>query len=145
MWMLAVTAMVLGAAVASARFAPDVAEGLGSAKQIYVATRRADGSQSKVAPVWFMYDGDAIYFMTLPNNYKARRIRKGSPLLVWVGSQSGPHFVGHAELLRDPELAERMGEAYNRKYWIAWLGFFRPSAERVKSGKSIIVKVTPQA
>ena len=25
-------------------------------------------------------------------------------------------------------MAERLGEIYAQKYWIAWLGFFRPSA-----------------
>ena len=131
------------AAVAAASFPPDVATALRSSKQIYVATRRADGSQSKVVPVWFMYDGDAIYFATGPESYKARRIRHGSPLFVWVGSANGPHFVGKAMLEKDPELAARMAPAYSQKYWIAWLGLFRPNPERVRAGKTVIVKVVP--
>ena len=66
--------------------------------------------QSKVVPVWFMFDGDAIYFATGPDSYKARRIKHGSPLEVWVGSADGPHFVGKAELLRDPDLSSLQGE-----------------------------------
>jgi len=131
------------AAVAAASFPPDVATALRSSKQIYVATRRADGSQSKVVPVWFMYDGDAIYFATDPKSYKARRIRRGSPLFVWVGSADGPHFVGKASLEKDPELAARMAPVYSQKYWIAWLGLFRPNPERVRAGKTVIVKIVP--
>src|SRR5206468_1186329 len=123
--------------------APDVAAALRSAKQIYVATRRADGAPSKVVPVWFMLDGDAVYFTTGPASHKARRIARGSPLLVWVGRRDGPHFVGRAELVRDPAVAARMAPEYDRKYWIAWLGFFRPNPERVREGKTVIVRVLP--
>ena len=136
---------VLGVAVAGAGFATDVAEALRTSKQIYVATRRADGSVSKVVPVWFMFDGDAVYFTTAPTSYKARRIKRGSPLLVWVGSATGPHFVGQAELSSDPELAARMAPVYSQKYWIAWLGLFRPDPERVRAGKTVLVKVKPPA
>ena len=133
---------LFAAAAVAASFQPDVATALATAKQIYVATRRADGTESKVVPVWFMLDGDALYFTTGPDSHKAQRIRRGSPLLVWVGSPTGPHFVGQAELVRDPELAARMAPVYNQKYWIAWLGLFRPNPERVRTGKTVIVKVT---
>ena len=147
MWQIALTtaALALAAVTASAGFAPNVAEALRSQSYIYVATKRHDGSQSKVVPVWFTYDGDAIYFTTSPTSYKVKRIRHGSPLLVWVGSETGPHFEAKAELLTDTALAERMGQAYNKKYWIAWAGFFRPRADRVGSGKTIIVKIAPPA
>jgi len=124
-------------------FSPELAHALANAKQIYVATRRADGAQSKVVPVWFMADDSAVYFTTGPESHKARRIAKGSPLFVWVGRADGPHFVGRAELVRDPDLAARMAPVYDRKYWISWLGFFRPRPDRVREGKTVIVKVTP--
>ena len=124
---------------------PEIATALRAAKQIYVATRRADGSPSKVVPVWFSLDGEAVYFTTGPGSHKARRIARGSPLLVWVGRPAGPHFVGRAELVRDPAVAARMAPLYDEKYWISWLGFFRPRRERVQAGKTVIVKVTPAA
>ena len=144
MWTLAILC-VLAVAVASgaAGFPTDVAGSLRTSQYLYVATRRKDGSESKRVPVWFMYDGEAIYFTTAPGSHKAQRIATGSPLLVWVGSESGPHFVGKAELLKDPAVAERMAPAYNEKYWISWLGFFRPRPDRVRDGKTLIVKVTP--
>jgi pyridoxamine 5'-phosphate oxidase-like protein len=145
-WMLTLM-VVLGslmlAAIAQAGFSPEVTAALQTSKEIYVATKRANGSLSKVVPVWFMFDGEAIYFATLPSSHKAKRIKKGSPLYVWVGSADGPHFVGPAELSRDPELAARMAPVYAKKYWIAWLGLFKPNPERVRSGKTVIVKVRP--
>jgi len=144
MWtVLAMAIVVVGAVVASAQFSPDVREALGSAKQLYVATKRADGSTSKPAPIWFMFDGEAVYFTTVPTSYKAKRIAKGSPVLAWVGSQEGPHFVGKGEVLHDPALAEKMAPVYDQKYWISWLGFFRPRPDRVRDGKTVIVRVTP--
>ena len=134
--------VVLGVAVA-AQFPPDVQQALSSAKNLYVATKRADGSTSKVSPIWFMADDNAVYFTTIPTSYKAKRIAKGSPVLVWVGSEQGPHFVGKGEILRDPALADKMAPAYDKKYWISWIGFFRPRAERISEGKTVIVKVTP--
>ncbi|MBI3770053.1 MAG: pyridoxamine 5'-phosphate oxidase family protein [Deltaproteobacteria bacterium] len=134
----------MAAVVGNAGLPSDVADALRTSKEIYVATKRADGLQSKVVPVWFMYDGEAVYFSTGPKSYKARRIRHGSPLFVWVGSATGPHFVGKATLVKAPELAARMAPEYSRKYWIAWLGFFRPDPERVRAGKTILVKVVPE-
>jgi hypothetical protein len=137
--------VVFGVAVANAGFSPEVVEALRTSKQIYVATRRADGTVSTVVPVWFMFDGDAVYFTTAPTSHKARRVKRGSPLLVWVGSATGPHFVAQAELSSDPELAARMAPVYSQKYWIAWLGLFRPDPKRVRGGKTVIVKVKPPA
>lgn len=141
--LMVVLGCVLAVAVAHAGFSPEVTAALQTSKEIYVATKRHNGSLSKVVPVWFMFDGDAIYFATLPSSYKAKRITKGSPLYVWVGSADGPHFVGPAELSKDPELAARMAPVYAKKYWIAWLGLFKPNPERVRSGKTVIVKVRP--
>ena len=38
---------------------------------------------------------------------------------------------GTAEPVTDPALVDRMGEAYAKKYWIAWLGLFKPRSARV--------------
>ena len=146
MWtLLALSLFAFAVAATAAQFSPDVSQALRTAKQLYVATRRADGTTSKVAPIWFMFDGDAVYFTTLAGSHKAKRIARGSPLLVWVGSEQGPHFVGRGELLHDPAQAERMAPVYDRKYWISWLGFFRPRPERVRDGKTVIVRVAAPA
>jgi hypothetical protein len=113
---------------------------------IYVATRRLNGEWSTSAPVWFMYDGEAIYFTTAPSSHKAHRIHRGSPVRIWIGKKDGPFFEGQAQFIRrNPSLVNRMAEVYKQKYWLAWLGFFRPRPRRVGSGKTLVVKVTPVA
>lgn len=117
-------------------------EALSSSKLIYVATQRRSGERSTIAPVWFVYENDAIWTTTSPTSWKAKRIARGSPLYIWVGSESGPFVVGTAEKITDPAVIAHMGELYSDKYWIAMLGFFRPRAERVAEGKTIAYKVT---
>ena len=113
------------------------------AHQLYVATERKDGSRSAVAPIWFMYDGEAVYFTTAPGSWKAKRAARGGALHVRVGRKDGPYWKGTMTLERDPALAARMRPAYRRRYWIAWLGLFCPSPARVAAGRSLIVRVTP--
>jgi general stress protein 26 len=109
---------------------------------IYVATQRRNGGRSASRPVWFMYDQGKLFFTTSPTSWKARRIAAGSPLLINVGRKDGPFFVGHAQLVRDPALIDRMGRAYAKKYWLARLGLFRPRSARVAAGQTSAYLVT---
>lgn len=133
-----------GVARAADAFSPEVDAALKTASYIYVATKRLNGEWSTVAPVWFMYDGEAVYFTTSPTSHKAHRIHRGSPVRVWVGKKDGPFFEGQARFIRGkPDLVNRMAEVYRQKYWLAWLGLFVPRPRRVGSGKIVVVQVTP--
>jgi len=92
-----------------------------------------------------MYDGEAVYFTISPSSHKAHRIYRSSPVRIWVGKKDGPVFEGTARFVKDRAVVERMAEAYARKYWIVWLGFFRPRPSHVSSGKTLVVKVIPVA
>jgi len=122
---------------------PDVAQQLTQAKEIYVATLRKDGQRSKAVPVWFAVMDGAVWFTTGPSSHKAKRIKRGSPLLMSVQGADGPFLKMKAEIVQDGALADRLGKIYSDKYWIAWLGFFRPSRARNESGKTILLKLTP--
>lgn len=115
---------------------------LQQADLIYVATRRRTGALSAIKPIWFMYVDGKIFFTTAPESWKARRIAAGSALYIWVGGQDGPFVEGRAEPVTDPAFIERMGEAYAQKYWIAWLGLFKPRASRVQDGRTNAYLVT---
>ncbi len=131
---------------AAAELPVETRELLRTSDYIYTATRRKNGERSSLAPVWFYYsDGDELFFTTSPTSWKAKRLANGSPLFVWVGEKDGPHLIGEAREVTDPALIDRMGDAYNDKYWMAWLGFFRPRSGRVSEGKTkaYVVKLTP--
>lgn len=136
------------AAVAMAESVPgfpaDFAAHLQDAKEIYVATVRKSGARSTPVPVWFGYLDNAIWFTTGPDSHKGKRVRGGSAVFVSVQGKEGPFVRTRAEIVKDPAMAERLGALYAKKYWIAWLGFFRPSRERVESGKVILLRLTPE-
>src|SRR5262245_53890965 len=115
---------------------PATNELLRSSSYIYTATERKNGDVSASVPIWFMYDGDKIFFTTGPESWKAKRIARGSPLLINVGTKDGPRLRGKATPVTDPALVDRMGQAYGDKYWIAWLGLFKPRSDRVTAGKT---------
>lgn len=110
---------------------------------IYVATQRLNGEWSTPAPVWFTYEGGTVFFTTSPSSHKAHRIHRRSTVRIWVGRKDGPSFDGEARFIKDSAVVERMGAAYGQKYWIAWLGLFRPRPGRVAAGNTLAVQVTP--
>lgn len=129
--------------VRAAELPPATQEALRSSDLLYIATRRENGDTSSIKPVWFFYEGgDTLFFTTSPGSWKAKRIAAGSPLYLWVGKKDGPFLIGEAKPVNDPELVDRMGRAYADKYWIAWLGFFKPRSDRVSSGKTVAYVVT---
>jgi len=141
--LLAVSFCIASAVHGASGLSEEVEAALKNDSYIYVATRRLTGEWSAPAPVWFMYDGAAVYFTTSPTSHKARRIHRRSPVRIWVGRKDGPFFEGEARPISELAVVERMAEAYSQKYWIARLGFFRPRPGRVASGKTLAVKVTP--
>ncbi len=143
--LLLVAVAVAGAELLLQGVPLEVAEKLADAKTIYVATERKDGLRSRPAPVWFGVMDGAIWFTTSPESHKGKRIRRGSPVYISVKGKDGPFLRMKAEVVQDGEIAERLGRLYERKYWIAWLGFFRPSRERVESGQTLLIRVSPEA
>jgi general stress protein 26 len=124
-------------------FPADVNAELARGKEISVATQRSDGSRSSAVPVWFAVVDNAIWFSTSPTSTKAKRIAAGSPMFVSVHGDKGPFIRTNAEIVKDAAMADRLGEIYAKKYWMAWLGLFRPSGQRVEEGQIVLIKLTP--
>ena len=147
-----VIALSLLAMTASAGLAQELSQGfpssfavqLARAKEIYVATQRKDGSQSDATPVWFGVLDNAIYFATKSDSIKARRIGHGSPAFVSAQGKHGPFLKLHASVVKDPVIADRLGEIYEKKYWIAWAGFFRPGASKISDGSNVLIRLAPE-
>jgi general stress protein 26 len=127
----------------AASFPPEFVKQLEGAKEIYVATERKDGARSKPVPVWFGYMDNAVWFTTGPESHKGKRVKRGSPMYISAQGANGPFIKTKAEVIKDGAVAEQLGEIYSQKYWIAWVGFFRPSRARNESGKTILLKLTP--
>jgi Pyridoxamine 5'-phosphate oxidase len=125
----------------SAAFQRDL-DALVKASLIYVATVRKDGNQSKAAPVWFTVAPDhTILIQSAPGAWKARRIRRGSPVIVRIGRRNGPGFVGRAQITSDVEDLGRIIDQYPRRYLLARLGFHRPTRAMFDQGRIVAIRI----
>ena len=121
------------------------ADALADASYLYIATVRKDGNQSTAARVWFIATPDGqILFDTNTDSWKAKRIARGSPVIVWIGSATGPAFIGKAEFVRDPQIQDQMIEAIPRKYWLARMGLFGPKRAKFEAGQIITIRISPE-
>lgn len=140
----ALALMISTAAAARAEVSASDVAAMSNASLIYIATVRKDGNQSKPAPVWFLTTKDnALLIQTSPTSWKAKRIKRGSPAMIWIGSGDGPAFIGKAEILTDKESQQEIIDGIPRKYTLARLGFARPSEQKFADGKIVVIRITP--
>ncbi|HVA39657.1 MAG TPA: hypothetical protein VNF49_03270 [Candidatus Binataceae bacterium] len=119
-------------------------DALSKASVLYIATVRKDGNQSTPAPVWFTLTSDhLVLIQTQPTTWKAKRIRRGSPVIVWIGKKHGPAFIGRAEIASDPLVTRRIVEDYPKRYLMARLGIHRPTQELFDKGRILPIAITP--
>lgn len=120
------------------------ADALSQASVIYIATVRKDGNQSKAAPVWFTTTPDGLVLIqTATTTWKAKRIRRGSPAIVWIGKRGGPAFIGKAKITSDPAVSSHIVKDYPQKYLLARFGFHKPNQEMFTDGRIVAIKITP--
>jgi len=120
-------------------------QALSTADLVFVATVRRNGTQSRAAPVWFTLgaDNDSILIQTEQTTWKARRIARGSPVLVWIGRPDGPAFIGRAEISRDRALQDKILTDFRRKYLQDRLFGMGPSRSEFENGELLAIKITP--
>jgi general stress protein 26 len=144
--MLAATAVfMLSNAAAFADISPRDHEALAKAELIYIATVRKNGTQSTAAPVWFTFgaDNNSLLIQTGPTTWKAKRIRRGSPVLVWIGQANGPAFIGKAEISSDAAIRDKILKDFHEKYWQNRVMGIGPSRARFDSGERIAIQIIP--
>jgi hypothetical protein len=118
-------------------------DALSKASVLYIATVRKDGNQSTAAPVWFTVAPEhVVLIQTQPTTWKAKRIRRGSPVIVWIGRTNGPAFIGKAEITSDPAVSRQIVEEYPKRYLMARLGLHRPTQELFDKGQILPIKIT---
>ncbi len=119
-------------------------DALSKASVLYIATVRKDGNQSTPAPVWFTVTSDhMVLIQTPPTTWKAKRIRRGSPVIVWIGKTQGPAFIGRAEITEAPAVTRQIVEDYPKRYLMARLGLHTPTQEMFDKGQILPITITP--
>jgi Pyridoxamine 5'-phosphate oxidase len=88
---------------------------LRSMREIWVTTAGAGGPDA--VPVWFWWDGEAVYFSTKADSRKARNIERQPRVVLHNGDGADPIIVkGLAERIEAADELERVDRAYAEKY-----------------------------
>jgi pyridoxamine 5'-phosphate oxidase-like protein len=89
---------------------------LRSLREIWVATSSPKG-RPDATPVWFWWDGAAVYFTCAARANKARDIEHQPEIVLLNGDGTDPIIIkGRAERVTDPDELERIDEGYAEKY-----------------------------
>jgi general stress protein 26 len=141
----AMAAIAISNIAARAEISPRDQQALSRADLVFIATVRKNGTQSRAAPVWFTIgaDNNSILIQTEKTTWKAKRIRRGSPVLVWIGKPDGPAFIGRAEITNDSALQNKILADFRQKYLQSRLLGMGPSRAQFESGEQVAIKITP--
>jgi nitroimidazol reductase NimA-like FMN-containing flavoprotein (pyridoxamine 5'-phosphate oxidase superfamily) len=89
---------------------------LRSMREIWVATACPTG-RPDATPVWFWWDGEAVYFTCAAVARKARNIAHEPEVVLLNGDGADPIIIkGHAERVDDRDELGRVDAAYAEKY-----------------------------
>jgi hypothetical protein len=117
---------------------------LTAAQYVYISSERKDGSLSKPAEIWFFLHDGALWVASSPKSWRVKRIRWGRPeARIAIGTTSGPSLWARGEIVTDPADANRLMEAFAKKYagsWSRWEDSFRTG---FKSGDRVLIRYRP--
>ncbi|MDX2167766.1 MAG: hypothetical protein SF182_11905 [Deltaproteobacteria bacterium] len=143
---LAVVALLLAPLGAAAELPKDVQHGLETAKYVYIASTRKDGSLGAPAEIWFMWHDGAVYVGTRPTSWRVRRIKAGRPQArIAVGAADGPAFTATGSLVQDAKIEALMLETFAKKYPDRWADHAENFRNGFKDGSRVIVKYVPKS
>lgn len=85
-------------------------------RSIWIATTRPDG-QPHAVPVWYLWDGEKLYFAAAPNSQKVRNLARQPAIVVHAGDGDDAIILeGTAEIVNDPREWAQANAAYMEKY-----------------------------
>ncbi len=121
----------------------DAFEALQRTKTVYLTTFSASGKSGTV-PIWFFEHDGHIYFCSLRNALKVRRIRRSGQAVLNIGRRTGPQLACTASIVdHDPGLQHRLLQIYRLRYWWLWL-FIGPRIRRAfERDEEVIIQLTP--
>ncbi len=85
-------------------------------RSIWVGTTRPDGRPHAV-PVWYIWDGQTLYFASNRTSQKARNLSLQPSIVVHAGDGDDAIILeGRAAVVTDPNEWAHVNEAYGEKY-----------------------------
>jgi PPOX class probable F420-dependent enzyme len=122
---------------------PATQHALQRATLLYLTTYNRRG-QSGTVLIWFFLHQEAIYFCTLRDSLKVRRIRQTGRATLHIGSRTGPRLDCMARLLEpNAALQALLLRTYRTRYRWRWL-LLGPRLRRAFArGTEVIVQLIP--
>ncbi|GAC1348608.1 MAG: hypothetical protein NVSMB27_17020 [Ktedonobacteraceae bacterium] len=85
-------------------------------RSIWVSTTRPDG-RPHAMPVWYIWDGTSIYFITRCDMQKAKNLARQPGIVVHLGDGDDVIILeGQVTIVTDQEELQRIDSAYQNKY-----------------------------
>jgi PPOX class probable F420-dependent enzyme len=89
---------------------------LRSQRSLWLATTRPDG-RAHAVPVWCLWDGAALYFVTGRGTQKAKNLARQPSVVVHAGDGDDAIILeGSTEIVTDANELKRVDAAYREKY-----------------------------
>ncbi len=110
--------------------------------QQWFGSYRKSGELVKVH-VWLTIRDGFIEFLTGADSYKAKRVLRTPRVICFIGRENGAPLPGTAEMVNDQAAMDRVYRAYWKSHPILMLWFGLPIKKRIRSGRQIVVRVTP--
>lgn len=101
---------------------------------------KACGELKKVRVCLTIRDG-LIEFITPPNSYKVKRVRRNPRVICFIGSEDGPSVTGTAEVVTDKDAIWRAYRAYWKTRPLAMLFYGFWVNKEIKAGRRVLVRV----
>jgi PPOX class probable F420-dependent enzyme len=122
---------------------PALLQALQHAHTLYLTTYNRRG-QAGTVPVWFFLHQEALYFCTLRETLKVRRIQQTGTATIHIGRRNGYRVDCAATILdADTALQNRLLQTYRRRYPLRWLWIGRRLRRAFAQGREVIVQLTP--
>lgn len=85
-------------------------------RSIWVSTTRPDG-RPHAAPVWYLWDGEHIYFASNKKSQKAKNLARQPQIVVHAGDGDDVIILeGVTEIVTEAKEWEQVNQAYMEKY-----------------------------
>jgi PPOX class probable F420-dependent enzyme len=114
------------------------------ARTLYLTTYSRTGKPGTV-PVWFFLHQGGLYFCTLRESLKVRRIQQTGKVTIHIGRRNGLRVDCNASLLdHDTTLQNLLLQTYRQRYPIRWLWIGRRLRKAFAQGREVVVQLTPR-
>jgi hypothetical protein len=140
---------------------PALAKALAESPFVYVSPLQTNGEESRChGEVWYGWIDGGVVIITGTKSWKTRSYARGlNRARLWVGDygrvkkmmgsneafRAGPSFEARTELVRSPQMIDRLLGIYEKKYPKEIANWRRPMRAGLADGSRLMLRYVPEA